>query len=203
MKLYYAPAACSLSPHIVAREAGLPIELVRVDTKTHRVEGGRDFYEINPRGYVPVLELEDGTRLREGSAIVQFLADGTPQARLVPPAGTLDRVRVQEWLNFIATEYHKQFIWILRGAMEDVLSQQRSKIGKVLAELDERLSECTFLVGHTFSVADAYAFTITRWCTLPKLIIDLEPYRSVRAYMDRIAGRPAVQDALRAEGIVS
>lgn len=123
MKLYYAPGACSLSAHIVAREAGLPIELVRVDTKTHRLENGRDFYEINSRGYVPVLELGDGTRLREGTAIVQFLADGMPQSRLVPPAGTLDRVHVQEWLNFIATEYHKQFIWILRGATGDVLTQ--------------------------------------------------------------------------------
>lgn len=202
MKLYYAPGACSLSAHIVAREAGLPIELVRVDTKTHRLENGRDFYEINSRGYVPVLELGDGTRLREGTAIVQFLADGMPQSRLVPPAGTLDRVHVQEWLNFIATEYHKQFIWILRGATGDVLTQ-RGRIDKVLAELDDYLHEHTFLVAQTFSVADAYAFTITRWCNLPRVMIDLAPYRCVRAYMDRIADRPAVQDALLAEGLVS
>ncbi len=201
MKLYYAPGACSLSPHIVAREAGIPIELMRVDTKTHRLEDGRDFYEINPRGYVPVLECKDGTRLREGAAIVQFLADRMPQAQLVPPAGTLERVQVQEWLNFIATEYHKQFIWILRGATGDVLNQQRSRIGKVLAELEVHLGAHPFLVAQNFSIADAYAFTITRWCTLPKVMIDLGLYRSVSAYMERVAARPAVQAALVAEGL--
>jgi glutathione S-transferase len=202
MRLYYAPGACSLSPHIVAREAGLPVELVRVDTKTHRVEDGRDFHEVNPRGYVPVLELEDGTRLREGAAIVQFLADGVPQARLVPLAGTPARVRAQEWLNFIATEYHKQFIWILRGAPADVLSQQHGKIGNVLAELNQVLRERSFILGPTFSIVDAYAFTITRWCSLPKVMMDLGPYPHVRAYMARVADRPAVRDALIAEGLV-
>lgn len=203
VKLYYAPGACSLSPHIVAREAGLPIELVRVDTRTHRFEDARDFYEVNPRGYVPVLELDDGSRLREGAAIVQFLADHALRLPLVPPAGTLERVRVQEWRNFIATEYHKQFIWILRGASDKVLNQQRSKIGKVLAELELHLDERSFLTMPYFSVADAYAFTITRWCSLPKVMIDLEPYRHVRAYMARIADRDAVRGALMAEGLDS
>src|SRR5215510_4945092 len=110
MKLYYAPGACSLSPHIVAREARLPLDLVRVDTRTHRVEDGRDYYEVNPRGYVPVLEMDDGALLREGSAIVQYLADTAPAANLIPAAGTMERLRAQEWLNFIATEFHKQFI---------------------------------------------------------------------------------------------
>jgi len=202
VKLYYAAGACSLSPHIVAREAGLQFDLVRVDTKTHRVEDGRDFYEVNPRGYVPVLELDDGTRLCEGAAIVQFLADRVPEAQLVPLAGTLARVRAQEWLNFIATEYHKQFIWILRGATTEVLTQQLGKIGKVLAELNHRLSECNFILGPSFSVVDAYAFAITRWCNLPKVMMDLGPYPCVREYMARVAERPAVRAALIAEGLV-
>lgn len=202
MRLYYAPGACSLSPHIVAREAEVAVELVRVDTKTHRVEDARDFYEVNPRGYVPVLELDDGTRLREGAAIVQFLADSVPEARLVPPAGTLARVRAQEWLNFIATEYHKQFIWILRGAPSDVLNQQRGKVGNVLEELNQVLREHTFILGPSFSIVDAYAFTITRWCSLPKVMMDLAPYPYVREYMARVADRPAVRAALIAEGLV-
>jgi glutathione S-transferase len=202
MKLYYAPGACSLSPHIVALEAGVPLELMKVDTKTHRIEGGRDFYEVNSRGYVPVLELDDGAMLREGSAIVQFLADGAPQAHLVPAAGTMDRVRAQEWLNFIATEYHKQFIWLLRGGPEEVLRAQREKIGRVLFELEQHLRSREYMMGDRFTVVDAYAFTITRWCNVEKVKFDLEPHGSVRAFLARIAERPAVQAALRAEGLV-
>ena len=203
MKLYYAPGACSLSPHIVAREAGLPLQLVKVDTKTHRVEGGRDFYEVNARGYVPVLEMDDGALLREGSAIVQFLADRTPQARLIPAAGTLDRVRAQEWLNFIATEYHKQFIWLLRGGPEEILRAQREKVGKVIVELDQHLSVRKYMMGDHFTVVDAYVFAITNWCNLEKVKFDLQPYANVRAFLARVAERPAVQEALRAEGLAS
>jgi glutathione S-transferase len=202
MRLYYARGACSLSPHIVAREAGLPFQLVRVDTRTHRVEDGRDFHEVNPRGYVPVIELDDGSRLCEGAAIVQFLADAAPEAQLVPVAGTLARVRAQEWLNFIASEYHKQLIWMLRGAPPEVLSQQHAKVGKVLAELNHLLRERTFILGSSFSVVDAYAFAITRWCSLPQVMIDLEPYPYVCEYMARVADRPAVHAALIAEGLV-
>lgn len=202
MKLYYAPGACSLSPHIVAREAGLPLQLVKVDTRTHRIEDGRDFYAINPHGYVPVLEMDDGALLREGSAIVQFLADRVPQARLIPTAGTIDRVRVQEWLNFIATEFHKPFIWLLRGvAPEVVLSAQREKIRRVLLELDQHLSARTYAMGEQFTVVDAYAFTITRWCNLEKVKGDLARYANLRAFLARVADRPAVQDALKAEGL--
>ncbi len=202
MRLYYAPGACSLSPHIVAREAGLPLQLVKVDTKTHRIEGGRDFHAVNPRGYVPVLEMDDGALLREGSVIVQFLADRVPQARLIPTAGTIDRVRAQEWLNFIATEFHKPFIWLLRGvAAEEVLNAQREKIGKVLVELDQHLSVRTYAMGEQFTVVDAYAFTITRWCNLEKVKLDLDPYANVRAFLARLADRPAVRDALKAEGL--
>ena len=199
MKLYYAPAACSLSPHIVAREAGLPLELVKVDTKMHRVEDGRDYYDVNPRGYVPVLEMDDGALLREGSAIVQFLADQAPQAHLIPAAGTMERVRAQEWLNFIATEYHKQFIWLLRGKPEEVLGTQREKIARVLAELDQHLSAREYMMGDQFTVVDAYVFVVTNWCTYVKF--DLEPYANVRAFQARVAERPAVRAALRAEGL--
>ena len=200
MKLYYSPAACSLSPHIVAREAGLPLELVKVDTKAHRIEDGRNYHEVNPRGYVPVLEMDDGALLREGSAIVQFLADQAPQAHLIPAAGTMERVRAQEWLNFIATEYHKQFIWLLRGKPEEVLSTQRDKITQVLAELDQHLGTHTYMMGDEFTVVDAYAFVVTNWCNYVKF--DLTPYANVRAFQTRIAQRPAVQEALRAEGLV-
>ncbi len=201
MKLYYAPGACSLSPHIVALEAGLPLQLVKVDTRTHRIEGGRDFYQVNPRGYVPVLEMDDGALLREGAAIVQFLADLAPRARLIPTAGTMDRVRAQEWLNFIATEFHKPFIWLLRGGPEEVLSAQREKIGRVLVELDQHLGTCTYMMGGEFTVVDAYAFAITSWCNLERVKFDLHPYANVRAFLTRVAGRPAVQDALKAEGL--
>jgi glutathione S-transferase len=201
MKLYYAPGACSLSPHIVAREAGLLLQLVKVDTKTHRIEGGRDFYEVNPRGYVPVLEMEDGALLREGSAIVQVLADSAPQAHLIPPAGTMERVRVQEWLNFIATEFHKQFIPILRGGPEEVLSAQREKIRRVLVELDQDLSVRAYLTGDHFTVVDAYAFTIASWCNLARVKFDLQSFANLRAFLARVAARPAVQDAMRAEGL--
>jgi glutathione S-transferase len=202
MKLYYAPGACSLSPHIVAREAGLTLGLSRVDTKQHRFDDGEDFYAINPRGYVPVLELDDGSRLREGAVIVQFLADSAPKAQLIPLPGSLARVRAQEWLNFIATEYHKQFIWLLRGAPDEIVQRQRIAIGKILAELDAHLAERSFIMDEKFSVVDAYAFTITRWCSLPTVSMDLTPFPHLTAYMMRIAQRARVVDALTAEGLI-
>ena len=220
MKLYYAPGACSLAPHIVAREAQLPLELVRVDTRTHRLENGDDFYGINPRGYVPVLELADGSRLREGAVIVQFLADTARQGRvavrggcviepfaeqaaaasdLIPPAGTMERVRAQEWLNFIATEMHKQFIPLLRGAPPEVLQAQREKVRKALAEVDGHLEWRRFVLGEAFSVVDAYLFAITRWCSLERVGVSLESFDHLAGYMRRVADRPAVRAALSAE----
>jgi glutathione S-transferase len=203
MKLYYAPGACSLSPHIVAREAGLPLELIKVDTRAHRIEDGRDYHQVNPLGYVPVLEMDDGALLREGSAIVQFLADRAPQAALIPAAGTIERVRTQEWLNFIATEYHKPFIWLLRGGPDEVLSAQRERIGRVLSELDRHLSARSYMMGEQFTVVDAYAYVVTRWCNLERVKLDLQPYANVRAFMARVAARPTVKDALSAEGLMS
>lgn len=201
MKLYYSPGACSLSPHIVAREAGLPIELVKVDLKAHRTEDGRDYYRINPRGYVPALELDDGTLLREGPAIVQYLADQVPDAGLAPPAGTLERVRLQEWLTYIGTEVHKMFGWLFNPkAPDDAKTIVREKIASRFADIDQHLAGNAYLMGARMSVADAYLFVTLNWARLFK--IDLAPYPHLAAYHARVGQRPKVQEALRAEGLV-
>ena len=200
MKLYYSPGVCSLSPHIVAREAGISLDLVKVDLKTHKTADGGDYYRINPRGHVPALELDNGTLLREGSAIVQFLADRAPAARLAPAPGTFERVQLQEWLSYISTELHKQFYWLFHPAPEETRQAQRAKIAKALEQLDERLSQGDYLMGIRFSVADAYAFTVVNWCSMVK--IDLAPYPRVQRFMARVSDRPKVQEALRAEGLV-
>lgn len=200
MKLYYSPGACSLSPHIVAREAGLPFTLVKVDTDTHVTEDGRDFYQINPLGYVPVLELDDGALVREGPAIVQYLADLAPKTQLAPASGNLDRVRLQEWLTFIGTELHKQFYWLFHQAPDETRDAQREKVLKGLGELDRALGKHPFLTGDRFTVADAYAFTVVNWCNF--VSIDLKPYRNLHDFMTRVAGRPKVREALKAEGLL-
>jgi glutathione S-transferase len=199
MKLYYSPGACSLSPHIVAREAGLPLELVRVDLKTHKTADGRDYKRINPRGYVPALELPDGNLLREGPAIVQYLADRAPASGLVPAAGTFERVRAQEWLAFIGTELHKQFHWLFHPAPEATQNAQREKIGTRIAELEQHLAASPYLMGEAFTVADAYAFTVLNWCK--SVAIDLAAFPHVIAFMARVSARPKVQEALTAEGL--
>ncbi|KAB2896760.1 MAG: glutathione transferase GstA [Kofleriaceae bacterium] len=202
MKLYYSPAACSLAVHIVAREADLPLELIEVDLRTHRLADGTDYYTINPRGYVPMLELDDGTRLTEVAALVQYLADLAPEAALVPPAGTIDRVRVQGWLTFVSSELHKTFspwLWhkeTAESTKQDVLG----RLARHFAELDALLAQQPYLAGETFTVADAYAFTIIRWS--PLLRVELKPYPTLGAYLARIAQRPRVREALVAEGLV-
>lgn len=199
MKLYYSPGACSLSPNIVAREAAIPLTLVKVDTDTHVTEDGRDFYKINPLGYVPVLELDDGALVREGPAIVQYLADLAPKSQLAPAPGSLERVRVQEWLTFIGTELHKQFYWLFHPAPDETRVAQREKVIKGLGELDRALEKRPFLTGERFTVADAYAFTVVNWCNF--VDIDLKPFRSLHAFMARVAERPKVREALKAEGL--
>jgi glutathione S-transferase len=199
MKLYYSPGVCSLSPHIVAREAGIDLHLVKVNIETHRTEDGRDYFAINPRGQVPLLELDDGTKVREGAAIVQYLADQSPHAQLAPPSGTMDRVRLQEWLSFIATEFHKQFYWLFHAAPEETRQAQRTKIQRVLSELDSHLEANQHLLGRAFTAADAYCFVILRWCAHVK--IDLAPFAALRRYIDRIASRPHVREALACEGL--
>lgn len=201
MKLYYSPAACSLSPHIVLREAGLAFEPVLVSTKTHQLADGTDYYTINPLGYVPVLELDDGTRLREGPAIVQYIADQVPTKNLAPANGTLPRYRLQEWLTFIGTEIHKSFSPLFNRAMpEEGQKIFRDKLARRYQWVNAQLEGKDYLMGEHFSVADAYFFTVTRWSKPAN--IDLSALPHVLAHHERVAARPAVQEALRVEGLL-
>jgi glutathione S-transferase len=201
MKLYYSPGACSLSPHIALREAGLAFEPVLASTKTHQLPDGSDFYDINPLGYVPVLELDDGTRLREGPAIVQYIADLVPTKNLAPANGTLARYRLQEWLTFIGTEIHKTFSPLFNPAMPNEARQiLREKLASRYEWVDEQLEGKEYLLGDHFSVADAYLFAVTRWAKPPN--VDISGRKNLVAHHARIAARPAVHEALKVEGLL-
>jgi glutathione S-transferase len=201
MKLYYSPGACSLSPHIALREAGLAFEPVLASTKTHKLPDGSDFYEINPLGYVPVLELDDGTRLREGPAIVQYIADLVPTRNLAPANGTLARYRLQEWLTFIGTEIHKTFSPLFGSAMpEEAKKIFRDKLALRFQWLDGQLKGKQYLLGDHFSVADGYLFVITRWAK--PVNVDITRCSNLLAHHERVAARPPVQEALKAEGLL-
>jgi glutathione S-transferase len=200
MKLYYAPGACSLSPHIVAVEAGIPVELEKVDLKTHKTEKGEDFYNINPKGYVPALQLNDGAVLTEGVAIVQYLADQKPASHLAPENGTFARYKLQEWLTFINSELHKNFSPLFGAASEDVKNDSKAKIAKRLHYVNDQLAGKTYLLGSDFTVADAYMFVMLTWAN--HLKIDLTPYSNLHVYFAKIAARPKVQTALKEEGLV-
>jgi glutathione S-transferase len=201
MKLYYSPGTCSLSPHIVLHEAGLPFQPVMASTKTHRLADGTDYYAINPKGYVPLLELDDGQRLSEGAVIVQYLADLAPDSRLAPPAGTMERYRLMEWLNFIASELHKGFSPLFAPGMpEEAKALARTKLGERLAWVDQRLAGRDWLMGDTFTVADAYLFTVASWGKYAG--VNIAPLANLSAYMARVAARPAVQAAMKAEGLI-
>jgi len=201
MKLYYSPGACSLAPHIVAREAGVSVELGKVDLLKHRLEDGSDYRKVNPRGYVPLLELEDGERFTEASTLVQIVAELGRNPDLLPPAGSRGRWRVQSWLSFIATELHKTFspLWS-KDTAQSTQDATRAKLATRFSELDELLARQPYLTGQTFTVADAYAFTIVNWSHLLK--VDLAPFPHLSAFLERVAARPAVQEALRAEGLL-
>ncbi len=200
MKLYYSPGACSLSPHIVSKELGLPISLQKVNTKDKSMEGGGDFWQINPKGYVPTLELDNGERLTEGPAIVQYLADQKPDAGLAPKAGTLERYRLQEWLNFITSEIHKQFSPLFRpNTPEDYKPIAKENLGKRFDWLDQQLAGKEYLMGSRFTVADAYLFTVLTW-TKPTQI-GLDKWPNLKAYVERVRARPKVKEALKAEGL--
>jgi glutathione S-transferase len=201
MKLYYAPGACSLSPHIVMREAGIPVQLVKVDTAARKSEDGTDFRTINSKGYVPTLELPDGQRLTEGSAIVQYLADQVPTRGLAPAYGTIERYRLQEWLNFISTELHKQFSPLFDPACESTLrARQIEKIGGRFDWVTKQLGARDHLMGSAFTAADAYFYTMLTWCR--HVGIDLSKWPVLTAYKARVEQRPQVQEALKAEGLV-
>ena len=200
MKLYYSPGACSLSPHIALYESGLPFQAVLASTKTHKLQDGTDYYTINPKGYVPLLEFDDGTRLAEGPAIVQWIADQVPEKKLAPPAGTMERYRLQEWLTFIGTEIHKQFSPLFHPAMpEEAKALFRQKVLDRLAYVDRHLAGSDCLLGGRFSVADGYLYTVSRWAT--PLKVDISGFANLAAFMARMAARPAVQQAIKAEGL--
>jgi glutathione S-transferase len=200
MKLYFAPGARSLSPHIVLREAGLPFALEQVDVRAKKTEAGGDFLQINPKGQVPTLELDDGEVLTEGPAIVQYIADKSPGSKLAPPAGTKERYRVQ-WLNFIASELHKNFSPLFRATTpEDYKPVARENLAGRFDYLDKHLAPRRYLMGDTFTVADAYLFVMTNWANA--LQLDLTPFPSLRAFRERVLTRPKVQEAMKAEGLI-
>lgn len=201
MKLYYAPGACSLSPHIVAQELGIPVQLEKVDLAAKKTASGADFWAINPKGYVPALQLDDGEVLTEGPAIVQYLADLKPDAGLAPANGTLPRYRVQAMLNFISTEVHKQFTPLFKpDTPAETRAAQVELLGRRFDLLVKMLNGHQFLFGDRFSVADAYLFTVFNWCHYVKL--DTSRWPELQQYQARVAARPAVQAALRAEGLI-
>jgi glutathione S-transferase len=201
MKLFFSPGACSLSPHIVLRESGLPFELEQVDVRTKKTKGGADFLQINPKGQVPVLALDDGEFLTEGPAIVQYLADKVPGSRLVPPAGSKERYRVQEWLNFTTSELHKNFSPLFRpNTPDDYKPIAKENLAGRFAYLDRQLANRKYLMGDQFTVADAYLFTILNWTKFQS--IDLGQWPNVKAYVERVAARPKVQEAMQAEGLL-
>lgn len=198
MKLYFAPFTCSLSPHIALREAGLPFELEKVDNKTKRTASGRDYLEINPKGYVPALEISEGIVLTEGPAIVQYVADQKPESKLAPEAGTIGRYRLIEWLNFISTELHKQFSPLFKGSTTDEeRGRVREQITKRFSTLEAALANGPYLMGETFTVADGYAFTVLNWTRSTQ--IDLGRFPVIQAYQERIAARPKVKEAVEYE----
>lgn len=201
MKLYYSPGACSLSPHIVLKESGLPFEAIAAPTKTHKLADGTDYYTINPLGYVPYLVLDDGRTLHEGPAIVQYLADLVPEKKLAPANGSWERYKLQEWLNTIGTELHKGFSPLFTPGMPD----EAKTIAKIrligrLQWVDQELAGKTYLMGDTFSVADAYLFVVAGWGK--HVGIDLAGLANLSAFMVRVGARPAVLEALRAEGLL-
>lgn len=202
MKLYYSPGACSLSPHIALREAGIPFEVEKVNLKTKKTDTGIDYDAINPKSYVPALVMNNGELLTEGPAIVQYIADLAPEKRLAPPAGTLERYRLQEWLNYISSEIHKGFGALFNPATpEDIKDAARARLGRRFGFAANALEGRNYLLGDTFTVADAYLFTMLRWTRYTG--IDLSPWPVLRGYFDRVAARPAVISAMQAEGLAA
>jgi len=199
MKLYYSPGACSLSPLIALHEAGIAFEPVLASTKTHKLQDGTDYYTINPKGYVPLLELDNGERLSEGPAIVQYIADLAPAKQLAPANGTMARYRLQEWLNFITSEIHKGFSPLFNPAVpEEFKVMQRKKLVERFTWVDGELKGKSYLMGDTFTVADGYLYTVASWCQF--VGVDIAALSNLAAYMQRVAARPAVQQARRTEG---
>lgn len=201
MKLYYSPGACSLSPHIALKESGLAFEAIAAPTKTHKLPDGSDYYAINPLGYVPLLVLNDGMQLREGPAIVQYIADQVPTKQLAPANGTYARYKLQEWLNFIGTELHKGFSPLFTPGMpEEAKAMAKTRLTSRLQWVNGELAKTQYLMGDIFTVADGYLFVVVGWCK--HVGLDIAGMANLSAFMARVGARPAVQAALRAEGLL-
>jgi glutathione S-transferase len=202
MKLFYMPGACSLASHIVAREAGLKVEPVKMDRATRRTADGRDYLAINPKGYVPALEFDDGQVLTEGPAILQYLADQKPGSGLAPAAGTIERYRLQETLTYLNGEIHKSMGALFNPAITPEGRQERvDYLNKRYPLIEKQLAGKSYLFGETFTVADAYLFVVTNWSGMLK--VDLSAYPNLMAFQKRVAARPEVQAAMKAEGLIS
>ena len=199
MKLYYKPGACSLAPHIVASEAGVALELEKVDTAAGRTETGADFAAINPKGYVPTLRTDDGQIVTEVAVVCQVVADQKPDAGLIPPAGAFERYRTLEWLNFIATELHKGYSPMFRGS-DEVKAMSWERVSARLGVVDRVLAGHDYLQGQAFTVPDAYLFTVLNWTG--RIGRDLAPWPNIVAFMARMRARPAVQKAMKEEGLL-
>jgi glutathione S-transferase len=201
MKLYYSPGACSLAPHIALSESGLDYAAVKVDLGKHQLADGTDYYTINPNGYVPLLETDDGTRLAEVAVILQYIADRKP-GTLAPAFGSMERYRLMEWLNFIATEIHKQFGPLWDPSTPDATKErQRATLAKRFDYVSKTLSVQPYLAGDKFSIADAYLFTVANWAGTLK--IDLSPWPALQQVQARVAARPKVHATLVAEGLAT
>jgi glutathione S-transferase len=201
MKLYYSPGACSMAPHIVAREAGYKIDLEKVDIPSKKTAGGEDYWQINPKGYVPALKLDNGQVLTEVGVIIQYMADQKPESGLVPKAGTMERYHLMEAVNFAATEIHKQIGALFNPKMTPEMKEvQLGVIERRFNALDKALEGKQYVMGGQFSVADAYLFTVLNWTGIHK--IDLGKWPNIKGFMARVAARPKVQETLKAEGLI-
>lgn len=201
MKLYYTPGACPLAVRIVAAEAGIPLDFELVDLASKRTASGRDYHEINPKGLVPALELDDGELLTEGPVIMQYLADLRPESGLAPANGTMARYRLQEMLGYLNSEIHKSYSPMFHAMADDARAERKQLVQKKYGVLEDQLSKHSWLTGEAFSVADIYLFTLTNWAQ--PLDVDLSGYPSVLAFQGRVFGRPAVQASLVAEGLIA
>jgi glutathione S-transferase len=203
MKLYFSPGLCSLAPHIALREAGLPFDLVQVDVRAKKTKDGGDFFQINPKGQVPTLELAPNNFLTEVPVILQYVADQAPAANLVPACGRMERYRVQEWLNFITSELHKSFSPLFRPTTpDDYKPLVRELIANRFNLLDKHLAGRQYLVGDDFTIADAYLFVMTNWAS-GRLDSDLARWPNLSALRERVLARPKVQEAMKAEGLIN
>jgi glutathione S-transferase len=201
MKLYYSPGACSLSPHIALREAGMKFDLEKAALKTHTLADGSDYYAITAKGQVPLLELDNGERLSEGPAILQYIADHAPASGLAPAAGTMSRYRLMEWLNFLTSEMHKGFSPLFNPAMpQEAKEIFAARVKDKFAYVDARLEGSDYLMGAQFSVADGYLFTLSNWAA--GVGVDISGFKNLEAFRSRMQARPAVQDAMKAEGLI-